>query len=159
MSEPTHYKQKQEKSGDTIAENKHRKEEKQKTIFFFPQKIFAKREKKDEVGLPLASPDMLYKERTPKTNLRGSQSGGYLLSHNIPQCSTIGDALSASFAPLRSLFAPSARRRRAHRRPPRASDAFFLTQRPPLTHDYIKSMVSLFNTVFVLLTSFLLVSL
>ena len=25
---PTHYKQKQEKSGDTIAENKHRKEEK-----------------------------------------------------------------------------------------------------------------------------------
>ena len=33
------------------------------------------------VGLPLATPDMLYKERTPKTNLRGSQSGGYLLSH------------------------------------------------------------------------------
>ena len=85
MSEPTHYKQKQEKSGDTIAENKHRKEEKQKTIFFFPQKIFAKREKKDEVGLPLASPDMLYKERTPETNLRGSQSGGYLLSHNAVQ--------------------------------------------------------------------------
>jgi hypothetical protein len=51
---------------------------------------------------------MLYKERTPKTNLRGSQSGGYLLSHNIPQCSTIGDAvslpcaLSAARAPLRS---------------------------------------------------------
>ena len=42
MSEPTHYKQKQEKSGDTIAENKHRKEEKQKTIFSFPpKKIFA----------------------------------------------------------------------------------------------------------------------
>ena len=39
MSEPTHYKQKQEKSGDTIAENKHRKDEKQKTIFSFPQKI------------------------------------------------------------------------------------------------------------------------
>ena len=37
---PTHYKQKQEKSGDTIAENKHRKEEKQKTIFSFPQKKF-----------------------------------------------------------------------------------------------------------------------
>ena len=37
------------------------------------------------VGLPLASPDMLYKERTPKTNLRGSQSGGYLLSHNAVQ--------------------------------------------------------------------------
>ena len=29
------------------------------------------------VGLSLASPDMLYKERTPKTNLRGSQSSGY----------------------------------------------------------------------------------
>ena len=42
------------------------------------------------VGLSLASPDMLYKERTPKTNLRGSQSGGYLLSHGIPQCSTEG---------------------------------------------------------------------
>ena len=78
MSEPTHYKQKQEKSGDTIAENKHRKEEKQKTIFSFPQKFSRSEKKKDGVGLPLASPDMLYKERTPKTNLRGSQSGGYL---------------------------------------------------------------------------------
>ena len=39
----------------------------------------------DGVGLPLASPDMLYKERTPKTNLRGSQNGGYLLSHNAMQ--------------------------------------------------------------------------
>ena len=28
---------------------------------------------------------MLYKERTPKTNLRGSESGGYLLSHNAVQ--------------------------------------------------------------------------
>ena len=62
-------------------------------------------------------------------------------------------------APLLSALSPApARRRRAHRRPPRASDAFFSTQRPPLTPDYIKSMVSLFNTVFVLLTS-LLVSL
>ena len=40
-------------------------------------------------GLPLASPDMLYKERTPKTNLRGSENGGYLLSHKR---STIGVA-------------------------------------------------------------------
>ena len=40
MSEPTHYKQKQEKSGDTIAENKHRKEEKQKNDFFFPPQNF-----------------------------------------------------------------------------------------------------------------------
>ena len=47
MSEPTHYKQKQEKSGDTIAENKHRKEEeKQKRFFLSPKKNFAKREKK-----------------------------------------------------------------------------------------------------------------
>ena len=85
MSEPTHYKQKQEKSGDTIAENKHRKEEKQKTIFSFPKKFSQSEKKKDGVGLPLASPDKLYKERTPKTNLRGSQSGGYLLSHNAVQ--------------------------------------------------------------------------
>ena len=55
--------------------------------------------------------------------------------------------LSASLS-VSCALAPSARRRRAHRRPPRASDAFFSTQRPPLTHDYIKSMVSLFNTVF-----------
>ena len=46
-------------------------------------------------------------------------------------------------------LASSARRRRAHRRPPRASDAFFLTQRPPLTHDYIKSMVSLIRCTIV----------
>ena len=42
-----------------------------------------------------------------------------------------------------------ARHRRAHRRPPRASDAFFSTQRPPLTHDYIKSMVSLIRCTIV----------
>ena len=58
-------------------------------------------------------------------------------------------SLSAALAPLRSLFAPSARRRRAHRRPPRASDAFFSTKRPPLTHDYIKSMVSLIRCTIV----------
>ena len=60
----------------------------------------------DGVGLPLASPDMLYKERSPKTNLRGSQSGGYLLSHNAVQyhrrccLSALAPLLSAS---LRSL--------------------------------------------------------
>ena len=84
------------------------------------------------------------------------------------QCSTIGDAVSLCCprpsplrclpplpAPLLSALSPApARRRRAHRRPPRASDAFFSTQRPPLTHDYVKSMVSLFNAVFVFLTSF-----
>ena len=56
--------------------------ENNRTIFFFPP-FFAKRDKKDGVGLPLASPDMLYKERTPKTNLRGSQSGGYLLNDPV----------------------------------------------------------------------------
>jgi len=111
---------------------------------------------------------MLYKERTLKTNLRGSQSGSYLLSRSIPQCSTIGDAELNDPVPsplpapllfvLSSAPAPSpARRRRAHRRPPRASDAFFSTQRPPLTHDYIKSMVSLIRCTIARL--FLLVSL
>ena len=118
MSEPTHYKQKQEKTAyDAGLTNEEKR--RNKTIFSFPKKIFAKREKKDGVGLPLASPDMLYKERTPKTNLRGSQSGGYLLSHNIPQCSTIGDAvslpctLSAARAPLRSAALRSLPRPRA----------------------------------------------
>ena len=103
------------------------------------------------------------KKEPPETNLRGSQSGGYLLSHNIPQCSTIGDAVSLPCAlslccpRLSAPLSPAALR--SLPRPPRASDAFFSTQRPPLTHDYIKSMVSLFNAVFVLLTSFLLVSL
>ena len=107
-----------------------------------------------------------------KAPLRNSQRRFKVAATYSPttQCSTIGDAFSlpCALAPLRCLppllatqlsaLSP-ARRRRAHRRPPRASDAFFSTQRPPLTHDYIKSMVSLFNTVFVLLTSFLLVSL
>ena len=55
MSEPTHYKQKQEKSGDTIAENKHRKDEKQKTIFSFPQKNF-RGMKWSELSLAEAAP-------------------------------------------------------------------------------------------------------
>ena len=99
---------------------------------------------------------MLYKERTPKTNLRGSQSGGYLLSHN--KCSTIGDAeLNDPVpslgcprpSPLRCLPPRSLSRPRAYRRPPRASDAFFLIQRPPLPHEYIKSMVSLIRCTIV----------
>ena len=77
MSEPTNPKSGEKRKPDDIRQNKHREEkEKLKRDFFFPQK-FSRSEKKGRVGLPLASPDMLYKERTPKTNLRGSQSGGY----------------------------------------------------------------------------------
>ena len=87
---------------------------------------------------------------------RGSESGGYLLSHNIPQCSTIGDAVSLCCprpsplrclpplpAPLLSALSPApARRRRAHRRPPRASDA--LRERYGATRSWdIKDLVSL----------------
>ena len=63
------------------------KKRNKKRFFLSPpkKKISRSEKKKDGVGLPLASPDMLYKERTPKTNLRGSQSGGYLLSHNAVQ--------------------------------------------------------------------------
>ena len=62
---------------------------------------------------------------------------------------------SAVPSAMLSLSAPSLRLSRplraagAHRRPPRASDAFFSTQRPPLTHDYIKSMVSLIRCTIV----------
>ena len=51
-------------------------------------------------------------------------------------------------SPLRCLPTRSLSRPRAYRRPPSASDAFFLIQRPPLAHDYIKSMVSLLNKVY-----------
>ena len=34
------------------------------------------------------------KTRSPVISPRSLESGGYLLSHNIPQCSTIGDAVS-----------------------------------------------------------------
>ena len=58
-------------------------------------------------------------------------------------------AAPLSAPPLSALSPAPARRRRAHRRPPRASDAFFSTQRPPLSHDYIKSMVSLIRCTIV----------
>ena len=69
---------------------------------------------------------MLYKERTPKTNLRGSQSGGYLLSHNIPQCSTIGDAVcgrrsGGSAAPLSARLRLSPRCFSLYKFPPHTS--------------------------------------
>ena len=100
---------------------------------------------------------MLYKERTTKTNLRGSQSGGYLLSHNAVQyhrrccLSALCSLCCPRPSPLRCLpplpapplsaLSP-ARRRRAHRRPPRASDA--LREGFGATHSWdIKDMASL----------------
>ena len=105
----------------------------------------------DGVGLPLASPDMLYKERTPKTNLRGSQSGGYYsaVQYHRRCCLSALCPLSLLPSPLRSalsrcspLSPAPARRRRAHRRPPRASDA--LREGYGATHSWdIKDMGSL----------------
>ena len=91
MSEPTHYKQKQEKSGDTIAENKHRKEEKQKTIFSFPQKIFAKREKKGWGRLTACIAGHAIQRKNPQDE---SQRFSKVAATYSPttQCSTIGDA-------------------------------------------------------------------
>ena len=86
MSEPPTTSRNKQKNGIRCRTNKRRERRGEtKTIFSFPQKFSRSEKKKDGVGLPLASPDMLYKERTPKTNLRGSQSGGYLLSHNTVQ--------------------------------------------------------------------------
>ena len=86
MSEPPTTSRNKQKNGIRCRTNKRRERRGEtKTIFSFPQKFSRSEKKKDGVGLPLASPDMLYKERTPKTNLRGSQSGGYLLSHNAVQ--------------------------------------------------------------------------
>ena len=84
MSEPTNPKSGEKRKPDDIQQNKHREnKEKIKEIFSFP-KIFAKREKRK--GRLTACPDgHAYKQRTPETNLRGSQSGGYLLSHDATQ--------------------------------------------------------------------------
>ena len=74
------------------------------------------------------------------------------------QYSTIGDAeLNDPVSslgcprpsPLRCLPPRSLSCPRAYCRPPRASDAFFLIRRPPLPHDYIKSMVSLIRCTIV----------
>ena len=63
-------------------------------------------------------------------NLRGSQSGGYLLSHNIPQCSTIGDAGCVG-ASIRLSRPPRAAGAHSPHRPPpqtpRASEADLTT--------------------------------
>ena len=99
MSEPTHYKQKQEKSGDTIAENKHRKEEKQKTIFSFP-KIFlapkghdyyAKREKKRMGSAYRLHRRTCYTKKEPPRRISEVLKVAATYSPTT-QCSTIGDA-------------------------------------------------------------------
>ena len=71
-----------------------------------------------------------YIRKESLSKLRLSQSGGYLLSHNIPQCSTIGDAVSLSalslpcaLAPLRSASLRSLSRARALSRAPQARTA------------------------------------
>ena len=86
MSEPPTTSRNKQKNGIRCRTNKRRERRGEtKTIFSFPQKFSRSEKKKDGVGLPLASPDMLYKERSPKTNLKASESGGYLLSHNAVQ--------------------------------------------------------------------------
>ena len=78
---------------------------------------------------------------------QASESGGYLLSHNAVQyhrrCCLSALCPRPSAAPLRSALSPApARRRRAHRRPPRASDA--LREGYGATRSWdIKDMVSL----------------
>ena len=90
MSEPTHYKQKQEKSGDTIAENKHRKEEKQKTIFSFPQK-FSRSEKKRMGSAYRLHRRTCYTKKEPPRRISEVLKVAATYSPTT-QCSTIGDA-------------------------------------------------------------------
>ena len=88
---PTHYKQEQEKSGDTIAENKHRKEEKQKNDFFFPPKIFAKREKKRMGSAYRLHRRTCYTKKEPPRRISEVLKVAATYSPTT-QCSTIGDA-------------------------------------------------------------------
>ena len=60
-----------------------RRERRNKNDFFLSPKNFREARKMDGVGLPLASPDMLYKERTPKITLRGSENGGCAFSDEV----------------------------------------------------------------------------
>ena len=90
MSEPTHYKQKQEKSGDTIAENKHRKEEKQKTIFSFPKK-FSRSEKKRMRSAYRLHRRTCYTKKEPPRRISEVLKVAATYSPTT-QCSTIGDA-------------------------------------------------------------------
>ena len=157
MSEPTHYKQKQEKSGDTIAENKHRKEEeKQKRFFLSPKKNFAKREKKGWGRLTACIAGHAIQRKNPQdesprfSKWRLPTLPRYsAVQYHRRCCLSLLPSPLCRASPLRCSPLSPARRRRAHRRPPRASDAFFSTQRPPLTHDYIKSMVSLIRCTIV----------
>ena len=82
---------------------------------------------------------MIQKQESRKIYLTALESGGYLLSHNIPQCSTIGDAVSLCCprpSPLRcSPLSPSpARRRRAQPTPRMAHTAPHSATPPPMRH-------------------------
>ena len=90
MFELTHYKQKQEKSGDTIAENKHRKEEKQKTIFSFPKK-FSRSEKKRMRSAYRLHRRTCYTKKEPPRRISEVLKVAATYSPTT-QCSTIGDA-------------------------------------------------------------------
>ena len=113
MSEPTNPKSGEKRKPDDIRQNKHREDkEKIKRRFFLSPKIFAKREKRK--GRLTACPDgHAYKQRTPETNLRGSESGGYLLSHDATQyhrrCWVCGRLCRLSPTPLcaRSVSRPA----------------------------------------------------
>ena len=87
---PTHYKQKQEKSGDTIAENKNRKEEKQKTIFSFPKK-FSRSEKKRMGSAYRLHRRTCYTKKEPPRRISEVLKVAATYSPTM-QCSTIGDA-------------------------------------------------------------------
>ena len=91
MSEPTHYKQKQEKSGDTIAENKHRKEEKQKNDFFFPTKNFREARKKRMGSAYRLHRRTCYTKKEPLRRISEVLKVAATYSPTT-QCSTIGDA-------------------------------------------------------------------
>ena len=91
MSEPTHYKQKQEKSGDTIAENKHRKEEKQKNDFFFPTKNFREARKKRMGSAYRLHRRTCYTKKEPPRRISEVLKVAATYSPTT-QCSTIGDA-------------------------------------------------------------------
>ena len=132
MSEPTHYKQKQEKCGDTIAENTHRKKGKIKNDFFFPPKIFAKREKKGWGRLTACIAGHAIQRKNPQDE---SQRFSKWRLPPLPQYSAVQYHRRCCLSALCSLCCPRpsplrcsplspapARRRRAHPTPSATAD-------------------------------------